>query len=603
MKIMMLTSYIYDEKMPEFTRNQTGFGMMVRDILIAVSKLEEVVLVSRVITDAKNNHTGKYRILPHTWKQILVSAKGKDWICGFKAFFRTKSSLKNRCRVAFYYIDQGYVRKQIKIEKPDIVHIHGIGEITKSYIDICEELGIKYLVTLHGLIGLDSSVAASVSDKNMEREFLVKSAKEGIPVSVISSGMKRRIEERYLGHEAGNITVITNGTWIKKNNQLGLHGNIREQFYLPDGCKICVVIGSIIKRKNQIQIVEAFNILPENIKNNCAIFMCGTDMTNGVVENRIKQLNLDHHIFMLGFLNQSELSEILDAAYLNIVASLDEGFGLSIIEAYSHGVPTVSFSNLDAIADLYDPETMLLAGDRSTETLSDTIRRGLDKSWNKNYIKKYAGKFSLEKMAEKYVAVYKAKLSGGYLEIEVLFEYLWLCKHLGYKLIFYVANISTNKNQIQFVDIMNSLKYKEKVIGVLFGREEDKYAVRKKIKKDQLEEDIFLAGFCGDLSPFWKLADLNILLSVNEGFGLSIIEGYTNGVPSVLFEDLDAAQDISDEMATKLIANRKNHTIVDTVVDALNYGWHEDKIRMFGNHFSMENIANKYIELYRKLEE
>lgn len=413
MKIMMLTSYIYDENMPEFTRNKTGFGMMVRDILIAVSDLEEVVLASRVITDAKGTHAGKYRILPHTWKQIFVSSKVKDWMCGFRAFFRTKSSLKDKCRVAFYYIDQGYVRKQLLVEKPDIVHIHGIGEITKSYIDICEELGVKYLVTLHGLIGLDDSVAASASDKNMEREFLIKSAKEGIPVSVISSGMKKRIEEKYLGHEAGNISVITNGTWIKEKTQLELQGNIREQFHLPDKCKICVVIGSIMERKNQIQIVEAFDILPENIKNNCAVFMCGKDTTNGMVENRIKELNLTHRIFMLGFLSQSDLSKILDVSDLNLVASLDEGFGLSTIEAYSHGVPTVTFSNLDAVADLYDPETMLLAGDRSTETLAVTISQALEKSWDKNYIREYANRFSLEKMAEKYAAAYKEKLSGG----------------------------------------------------------------------------------------------------------------------------------------------------------------------------------------------
>ena len=114
-------------------------------------------------------------------------------------------------------MDGGYVRKQIQKEKPDIVHIHGIGTITESYIRICEEMKVRYTVTLHGLIGLNDSVSAPAYEKQIERDFLIKAEKNNIPVSVISSGMKARIEEKYLGKKANNITVITNGT--KKSNE------------------------------------------------------------------------------------------------------------------------------------------------------------------------------------------------------------------------------------------------------------------------------------------------------------------------------------------------------------------------------------------------
>ena len=103
------------------------------------------------------------------------------------------------------------------MEKPDIVHIHGIGTITESYIRICEEMKVRYTVTLHGLIGLNDSVSAPVYEKQIERDFLIKAEKNNIPISVISSGMKARIEENYLGKKANNITVITNGT--KKNDE------------------------------------------------------------------------------------------------------------------------------------------------------------------------------------------------------------------------------------------------------------------------------------------------------------------------------------------------------------------------------------------------
>ncbi|MFR7831647.1 MAG: hypothetical protein ACLU3F_09950 [Blautia wexlerae] len=42
--------------------------------------------------------------------------------------------------------------------------------------------------------------------------FLIKAEKNNIPISVISSGMKARIERKVFRKKANNITVITNGT-------------------------------------------------------------------------------------------------------------------------------------------------------------------------------------------------------------------------------------------------------------------------------------------------------------------------------------------------------------------------------------------------------
>lgn len=215
MKVMIIAPYIYDDNMIEFTKNKTGFGLMVQNIVSSVAELENVVLLTRVITKGKNEK--KFKILSHTWGQFFSNAKLKDWLIGIKAFFANGVTVKDKARHVFYEVDGGYVRKQIQKEKPDIVHIHGIGTITESCIRICEEMNVRYTVTLHGLIGLNDSVSAPAYEKQIERDFLIKAEKNNIPVSVISSGMKARIEEKYLGKKANNITVITNGT--KKSNE------------------------------------------------------------------------------------------------------------------------------------------------------------------------------------------------------------------------------------------------------------------------------------------------------------------------------------------------------------------------------------------------
>ena len=102
MKIMILAPYIYDKDMPEFSINKTGFGIMVNDIVKSVAEIEKVELVTRVITDARRKHDGKYELISHTWKQVIMSANIGDWAMSIKVFFATKGKLKDKLRKMFY---------------------------------------------------------------------------------------------------------------------------------------------------------------------------------------------------------------------------------------------------------------------------------------------------------------------------------------------------------------------------------------------------------------------------------------------------------------------------------------------------------------------
>lgn len=601
MKIMILAPYIYDKDMPEFSINKTGFGIMVNDIVKSIAEIEEVELVTRVITDARRKHDGKYKLISHTWKQVIMSANIGDWAMSIKVFFATKGTLKDKLRKMFYCLDRGYVRKCIMTSNPDVVHIHGIGSITKSYIEICEELQQKYMVTLHGLIGLNESVKVSEDERNIEKNFLRYADEKNIPVSVISSGMKNRIEKNYLMHTADNITVITNGTHIPDIHKIDDKDDIRRKYNLSDTCKICVVIGSIMERKNQIQIVEAFAQLDEDIRENCAVFMCGRDMLEGAVEKRISELGCEKRIFTLGFVSHKEIEKILQVADLNIVASLDEGFGLSIIEAYAYGVPTVTFSDLDAITDLYEANAMILVEKRNTESLAEGMKTALEKKWNKEEIRNYSRNFSIENMAALYLESYKEKLiGGGYAEKNELGDFLWCCKKLNKQILFCVGNISENKNQIALIEALYENKNND-LIAIIFGGENDNGIVRNQIIEYQLENQVVLMGYCEGINDYWQYADLNVLFSINDGFGLSIIEGYMNGVPGIAFTDLDAIEDVNAAEAMIEIPERNLNTVVKFLNRALSREWNKLEIEEFGKRFSIETMAKQYVDIYKKI--
>ena len=431
MKVMIIAPYIYDDNIIEFTKNKTGFGIMVQNIVSSVAELENVVLLTRVITKGKNEKN--FKILSHTWGQFFSNAKLKDWLIGIKAFFANGVTVKDKARHVFYEVDGGYVRKQIQKEKPDIVHIHGIGTITESYIRICEEMKVRYTVTLHGLIGLNDSVSAPAYEKQIERDFLIKAEKNNIPVSVISSGMKARIEEKYLGKKANNITVITNGT--KKSNendtkfireegtltqekfqeyysdclkQNDLYPKLNDtyaylQYSKKNGKKILFFVGNITKNKNQMQAVEILK--NTKVFENILLVLWGREVDNGEVRKKIAEYQLHKNVILGGFNDRMDI--FWKFCDVNLFLSLNDGFGLPIVEGYMHGVPCVTFEDLDATQDLYYPEAMLKVKDRSIESVANALRTSLDKNWNHEEIAEIGNMFSIDSMSEKYVNWYR----------------------------------------------------------------------------------------------------------------------------------------------------------------------------------------------------
>ena len=135
----------------------------------------------------------------------------------------------------------------------------------------------------------------------------------------------------------------------------------------------------------------------------------------------------------------------------------------------------------------------------------------------------------------------------------------------------------------------------------MWGREFDEGYVRKKIIDFSLEEKIILAGFNDYLDTFWNLCDLNLFLSLNDGFGLPIIEGYMNGIPCVTFSDLDASNDLYFPEAMMMIKDRRTESIVQTVYKALNYKWKTMDIIKVGNRFSLCEMAKSYQKWYTSI--
>lgn len=173
------------------------------------------------------------------------------------------------------------------------------------------------------------------------------------------------------------------------------------------------------------------------------------------------------------------------------------------------------------------------------------------------------------------------------------------------KIILYVGNISVNKNQQQLVRAF-PLMVDElcKSTYVLFlGRYVDNDPIILQIKNTKWADHLILCGSVDkDLVPdYYKQADGVVLLSVAEGFGLSLIEGMHFGLPCIMPKDLDAFEDIYDECAMIPVSDRNETTVATALQMLLTREWDKETIMKCSEKFESERMAENYCKLYNKV--
>lgn len=148
--------------------------------------------------------------------------------------------------------------------------------------------------------------------------------------------------------------------------------NVASRFSLtPNQYLMCV--GTLEPRKNLPLALEAYNLLPEPIRQRFPLLIAG--MAGWQQDSLSKPLQAAlkiGQVRLLGYLEDEELAELLAGARALLFPSLYEGFGLPVLEAMASGVPVI----LSPRASL--PEVAGNAGtyaDQSAEDWRDAIQR------------------------------------------------------------------------------------------------------------------------------------------------------------------------------------------------------------------------------------
>ncbi len=132
---------------------------------------------------------------------------------------------------------------------------------------------------------------------------------------------------------------------------------LREKHHLPG--RFALYNANPWPHKNHDSLLAALRLLSARIPD-IACVLTGAD-NQGTLRGKISALGLDASVKSLGYVNETDLKQLMAAAELLVFPSLFEGFGIPVLEAFGLGLP-VACSNVCSLpevggdaAEYFDP--------------------------------------------------------------------------------------------------------------------------------------------------------------------------------------------------------------------------------------------------------
>lgn len=112
---------------------------------------------------------------------------------------------------------------------------------------------------------------------------------------------------------------------------------VRKELHLNDGDVFAITVGNLIKRKNQLTLIEAVNRLDNP---HLHLFICGDGQCYAELKKAASDLGIGSQIHFLGF--RKDVEKLCGAADIFLFASVQEGLPVAVMEAMACGLPIVA---------------------------------------------------------------------------------------------------------------------------------------------------------------------------------------------------------------------------------------------------------------------
>ncbi len=186
-----------------------------------------------------------------------------------------------------------------------------------------------------------------------------------VPVLVLSESIRQELVN--IGFSSANITVIPPGI---EHNSL----EAGEKTTFPS----VLYFNRLVKYKNADHLINAVYIIKREIPEiKLFIAGCRGGKYEAHLKRLVRKLNLEKEVEFYPFLGGEAKEKLLQSAWVHVLPSLKEGWGISVLEAGACETPTIGYV-VDGLRDaVKDGETGLLVPYGDIERLAEAIKKVL----------------------------------------------------------------------------------------------------------------------------------------------------------------------------------------------------------------------------------
>ena len=207
---------------------------------------------------------------------------------------------------------------------------------------------VKRIVTIHDLMFLDSNhKSANLYQKlgNIYRKICVKFLSKQATIISVSNKTKKEIAQK-INREStviySTVDKFYNDFYRSKNKVLDIIPN--EPYFLH--------VGGSSPHKNTIRVIEAFK--KSNVYKHYKLLIVGLGK-----KGKIQELYKDDRVEFLDWITDLEMASLYKNACALIFPSLNEGYGLPIVEAIKFNCPVIT-SNIEPMSEISMGSSLLV---------------------------------------------------------------------------------------------------------------------------------------------------------------------------------------------------------------------------------------------------
>jgi len=250
---------------------------------------------------------------------------------------------------------------------------------------------VKKVLTIHDLVWKKHPKTMRLSSRLLESFFTPRALKLADHILVDSKTIKTELSEEF-PCTRNKITTIY---LAANNNNENMNGQTKN---------FILYVGTIEPRKNLPNLISAYLYLSKELQRKFTLKIVGR-----AGWGRKLKIPNDLNIEVLGDIDDDQLSVLYSQAYVVILPSLYEGFGLPIVESFSHGVPVI-VSNTSSMPEIVD-DAGILINPSNIESITFGLNEILSSHELREELSLKAKKrdkfFSWDKSAKKLIGIFR----------------------------------------------------------------------------------------------------------------------------------------------------------------------------------------------------